>query len=237
MSLLTIVQGAAVKVGIPKPSSVINNTDANVQQLLEIAQEDCTSLATQVEWQAMARLTEWTTVNTENQGPITTVIGPDFDRFVPGTIWDRSLIRPLSGPRSPQGWAQDHALVAAGPFYSFRIFDGNVYIFPVPDPGHLLSWEYVSVNWCQSSGGTGQSSWQADTDTAVFDEQLIKLSIIVTYKMIKGLPCTKDLSDYQDRLADRISTNGGLPRVINFNGRNDRYPAWPVLPDGNWPAS
>lgn len=235
MSLLTIIQGAAVKVGIPKPSIVINNTDASVQQLLEIAQEDCTQLARMRAWGPLTVEWQWTTINAENQGPISTVLGSDFDRMVPSTVWDRSLIRLLAGPRSPQGWAQDHALVAAGPFYSFRIFDNNFEIFPVVPAGKLISGEYISNCWCQSATGTPQSSWQADTDTALLDELLIKLSIIVTYKMEKGMACQKDLSDYQDVLADRIAIDSGNPRVLNMNGGRDRYP-WPVLPDGNWPT-
>ncbi len=235
MSLLTIIQGAAVKVGIPKPNTVINNPDGNVQQLLEIAQEDCTQLARMRAWSNLSIDAIWTTINAENQGPITTVIGPDFDRFVPSTTWDRSLIRLLAGPRSAQGWAQDHALVAAGPFYSFRILDNNVLIFPVVPDGKLISWEYVSNQWCQSALGIGQNSWLLDTDTGKIDELLMKLSIIVTYKMTKGLPCQKDLADYQDVLADRIAVDGGNPRVLNMNGGRDRYP-WPVLPDGNWPT-
>lgn len=235
MTLLSIIRGVAVKVGVPKPTMVIGNPDQNVAQLLEMANEDCTSLAQmRPPWQAMVTEWTWTTINAEDQGPVSTVIGADFDRFVPGTIWDRSLIRPMSGPRSPQGWAQDHALVAAGPFYSFRIYDNHFWIFPV-NVGHIITGEYVSKNWCQSALGTGQEQWLADTDTAKLDETMIKLKIIVTYKAQKGLPFQVDLSDYNDRLNDRISTDGGNPRVLNFNGRNDRYPAWPVLPDGNWP--
>lgn len=236
MTLLTIIQGAAVKVGVPKPATVIGNTNNSVQQLLEIANEDCIQLARMRPWQALAQLKTWTTVNAELQGSIATVIGADFDRFVPGTEWDRSLIRPLNGPRSPQGWAQDHALVAAGPYYSFRIFDGNFYLFPVQASGKTLSFEYVSKNWCQSSLGVGQNQWLADTDTCLLDETLVKLSIIVTYKMAKGLPCQKDLSDYQDVLADRIGVDGGNPQTLNMNAMGNRYP-WPVIPYGNWPLS
>jgi len=236
MSLLTIIQGAAVRIGIPKPSTVINNPDANVQQLFEIAQEETVRLATNRAWGNLTVDSTWTTINAENQGPITTVIGGDFDRFVPGTIWDRSLIRPLAGPRSPQGWAQDHALIAAGPFYSFRIIGNNLLIFPVPAAGTLIAWEYISRNFCTSIAGVDQSSWQADTDNPKLDTQMIKLAIVVTYKMVKGLPCEKDLVDFQDRMNDRIAVDSGAPRVLNMSGGRDRYP-WPVLPDGNWPTT
>jgi len=236
MSLLTIIQGAAVKVGIPRPNTVINNPDANVQQLLEIAQEDTAQLSRMRAWQNLTKDHTITTINAENQGDVSTVIGDDFDRLVPATIWDRSLIRPLSGPRSAQGWAQDHALIAAGPFYSFRIIRNDLLIFPVPDAGKIISLEYVTNKWCESASGTSQASWLADTDVGKLDELLIKLSIVVTYKMVKGLPCQKDLADYQDVLNDRVAIDGGFPKVLNMSGGRDRYP-WPVLPDGNWPTT
>lgn len=237
MSLLTIIQGACVKTGIPKPNTVIGNTDASVQQLLEIAQEDLIELGRKHPWQRQVVDVTWTTINAENQGTISTVIGPDFSRFAPGTIWDRSMIRPLPGPRTPQGWAQDHALIAAGPFYSFRFINGTFNIFPIPPAGSIISFEYLSRYLVNDAAGNLKETYTADTDITRIDELLVKQSIIVTYKMAKGMACQKDLADYQDTLTERMATDGGAPATISMNGSYARYPNWPVLPDGNWPVA
>ena len=237
MSLLTMIQTAAVTIGLQSPTSVVGNTDQNVEQLLAAANIEGQTLARTYNWSVLAKLVSITTIAAEDQGPVTSVLGSDVDRLVSGTAWDRSLIRPLFGPRSPQAWAQDHALVAAGPFYGFRVYDGHLWIFPVPAAGKTMSFEYVSNGWCQSSGGTPQQAWAADTDTGVLDEFLMALGVVVRFKRAKGLEFTEDLIEYQEMLKNRRTTDGGGPGTKSLTGRNSRYPAWPVLPDGNWPTS
>lgn len=239
MSLLTIVQGACQVVGIPSPTAVIGNADTNVAQMLALVNLEGVQLAREKNWQELAVLSTWTTVATEDQGAVTTVIGADFDRFAPGTIWDRSLIRPLPGPRSPQGWAQDKAFIAAGPFYSFRIYGSpaHVYIFPIPTAGNTLSWEYQSKYWCTKADGSGaKAAFSIDTDIARIDETLIELGLIVRYKGAKGLRFDVDLIKYQDCREERFATDGGNPKTLRINGGINNMP-WPVIPDGNWPTS
>jgi hypothetical protein len=51
----------------------------------------------------------------------------------------------------------------------------------------VLGFEYVSNAWAASSGGTAQSSFQADTDTtASFPDRLMVLSLKRKYWQIKG---------------------------------------------------
>lgn len=239
MSLLTIVQGACQVIGIPSPSSVIGNADTNVAQMLALVNLVGVDLARAKNWSELVVDSTWTTISGEDQGVVTAVIGSDFDRFAPGTIWDRSLIRPLPGPRSPQGWAQDHAFIAAGPFYNFRIYGSpsHVRIFPAPTVGETLSWEYLSKNWCTAAnGGTGKTAFSLDTDVAKFDETLIQLNLIVRYKGGKGLRFDTDLISLQDCKEERFGTNGGNPRTLRIGGGIGNMP-WPVIPDGNWPTS
>ena len=42
--------------------------------------------------------------------------------------------------------------------------DGNpmdILINPAPSAGHTFAYEYMSKNWCESSGGTDQAAWAA----------------------------------------------------------------------------
>lgn len=238
MTLLSIVQTTCSTIGIPSPTAVIGNTDTNVAQILSISNLLFMEISRSQAWAELAKLTTWTTVAGSDQGPVTTVIGPDFDRFVPGTEWDRSLIRPLPGPRSPQGWAQDQAFVAAGPYYNFRIygFPAHVYIFPDQAAGDELSWEYTSKNWCQSALGVGQTQWVADTDVAVLDETMLTEQLIVRVKAEKGLRFDANLVYSADTMEERRGSNGGKPKTLRIGGGIDRMP-WPVIPEGNWPSS
>lgn len=237
MSLLTIVQGACQVVGIPSPSSVIGNADTNVAQMLALVNLEGTELSRAKSWAELSVLSTWATVATSDQGPVTTVIGADYDRFVPGTQWDRSLIRPLGGPRSPQGWSQDLAFPAAGPYYNLRIYGSpaHVYFFPAQAAGDLVAWEYISNQWVLAANGvTGKTSFTVDTDTAKLDETLIKLGLIVLYKAQKGLRFDADLVKYQDAREERFASNGGGPKTLRMAGYDPSR--WSHLPDGNWPS-
>ena len=215
MSLLTMVQQASALIGIQTPTVVVGNTAQNVTQLLALAQTEGVTLARQYNWSALSKLVTITTVASEDQGAVSTVLGTDIDRLVAGTAWDRSLIRPLPGPRSPQAWAQDHALVAAGPFYGFRIYDGHLWIFPVPPAGRMMSFEYVSNGWCQSAGGSPQSLWAADSDTGVLDETLMGLGLVVRFKRAKGYHSKRPAQSLSLRATISRKTSTSYPMILS----------------------
>jgi len=237
VTLLTIVQNACKAVGVPSPAAVIGNADTNIAQMLSLLNDEITQLGRKKGWAELAVLSTWTTVATSDQGAVTTVIGPDFDRFVPGTEWDRSLIRPLGGPRTPQGWAQDLAFPAAGPYYNFRIYGSplHVFFFPAQAAGQLVAWEYISNQVVLAADGiTGKTSFTADTDTSKLDETMVKLGLVVRYKAEKGLRFDANLVAYQDAIEERFASNGGGPKTLHMTGY-DRF-RWSHLPDGNWPS-
>jgi hypothetical protein len=235
MTLLTIVQNAAAMIGIPVPATVISNGDGNVAQLLALSNMEGIELSRKLPWQNLAKIVTVATIAAQNQGPITTVLGADYDRMVSGTPWDLSLIRELIGPMSPQQWAAALAWSVAGPYFGFRVIDGNLNIFPVPAAGQNIYWEYTSKNWCASSGGTPQAKWVADTDVGLLDETMMTYGLVVRYKAAKGIDYTEDLVRYQDSMGEREATDGGNPKIISLSQRsrywNQRYPN---LPDGNW---
>ena len=50
MSLLTIIQGAAIKIGIDRPTSVIGSQAVEVQELVELANEEGAELVRRGDW-------------------------------------------------------------------------------------------------------------------------------------------------------------------------------------------
>jgi hypothetical protein len=55
MSLLSVVQGVAVKVGLPKPAAAASSIDTNVQQIVTYANEAGQELAHRYTWQALTK--------------------------------------------------------------------------------------------------------------------------------------------------------------------------------------
>jgi len=238
MSLLTIVQNAAAMIGIPQPNIVINNSDGNVVQLLALSNMEGIELARKRPWQELAKIVTTTTINAQDQGLVTDVLGADYDRMVSGTPWDLSLIRELIGPMSPTEWAAAQAWSAAGPYFGFRIIESHLNIFPIPPAGENIYWEYTSKNWCSNADGSvWQYQWSADTDVGLLDETMMTYGLVVRFKAAKGIDYTEDLIRYQDCLGERESSDGGNPKIISM-GRRSRYwnQRYPNLPDGNWPT-
>src|SRR5689334_9530145 len=101
MGLLTLIQDAAVKVGVQRPDTVVSNTDVEVIELLAFAQEEGRELVKRGDWRMLRKESTYATLNAEEQ---TSFFPSDCDHIVADTIWNRTKRRPVYGPLSAQEW-------------------------------------------------------------------------------------------------------------------------------------
>lgn len=150
----------------------------------------------------------------------------DFERAIDNTFWDRTRYWSMRGPQSPQQWQVYKSSVIGRASiqrrYRFREILGTqrISIDPTPfDNGSSLVFEYVSNAWCKSSGGTPQTSWQADTDTGVIDEYLIQL--YVQYMLLRrlGLSYSEELAEYERQL-DKAIAQDGASAILDLTPNN-----------------
>ena len=234
MSLLTIIQQAAGRIGLTVPVSVVGNSDSQVTQLLALANEEGeelsigASVGLAYDWQALQTEANFTAVATESQGAITT-IAPGFKYIINGTIFNRTLRRPVPGPLPPQSWQMLKAANVIGPYPQFRIRGGNLILLPTPNAGDTIYFEYQSQNWCQSNASVGQTAWAADTDTGLLDEQLMTAGVIWRWKKAKNLEYAEDFRQYQTRVITAISRDGGKT-TINI-GDQEFVPGVLIVPE------
>ncbi len=142
---------------------------------------------------------------------------PDFKSPVDNTFWDRSRFWSMRGPLSPQQWQlyKSSVIGRASIQRRFRFRRSStggliLSIDPVPtDNGSQLVFEYVSNGWCESAAGVFQSSWQADTDTGVIDEYLIRLGLKWRVLRRKGLSYAEELDEYEREVSKAMSKDGG----------------------------
>lgn len=231
MSLLTIVQAAARRIGILKPTAVYTSTDTQVLQLLELSNEVGRELA-QKQWQALIKEVSFTTVAAESQGNITT-IAPGFNYIINDTIWNRTQRRPVLGPRAPQQWQQMLAQIFSGPFNQFRV-RGNLVLFnPTPTASESCYFEYLSKYWCTSANGsTSRDAWGADDDVTLLNEELMIMGLVNRFREAKGLAF--DTKKYDDYLLDLLSRDGSKPK-LNMGGAPQGLTPGVIVPTGNWP--
>lgn len=234
MSLLTIVQDACKELNISVPSAVVSATDGQTKQLLSLAKKEGMDLLRRYNWQVLTKETSFTTSATEQQTTLSALGASDFYRIVDGTMYNRTRAWPVRGPVSPQEWQRRKASYAqVGPQEYFRIRGDAILFNPLPASGQTVYFEYISENWCQSSSGTAQSTWTADTDTALIDEEVIRLGVVWRWRKAKGLDYGEDFRSYEAALIDIFGPDGARAS-IDMGGEIIDGVSLPTVTDGSW---
>lgn len=232
MSLLSIVKNVCKRVGLVAPVAAIASTDDNIVRIIELANEEGEELAFEYAWQVLTTEATHTTVATESQGSILTIAGADFGWIANDTLFNRTNNRPIV-PVDDAAWQRMKANSVTGPYSNVRIRGNNLIAIPVPTAGHTWAFEWVSKNWCESSTGTKQSAWAADTDVGRLDETLIKMGVVWRFKQSQGLEYAEDFNKYQRRLQNSLARDGAKPRVHLGSGGN-QFLSSRNMKEGNW---
>ena len=214
MSLLTICQQVARSIPVKAPTVIVGSSDETSSLLLSRAQAEGKALQRAHNWLALVKEHTFVTVS----GTANYDLPSDFHRIENQTLWDRSDFQRIRGPLSAQEWQvfKSSNLGSGVVHRRFRIRDvsGTVKFSIDPTPsasGETLVFEYVSANWCQSSGGTSQSAWTADTDTGVLDEYLIELGVLWRTLRRLGMEASAEMAEYNVQMAQAIARDGGAP--------------------------
>jgi hypothetical protein len=234
LTCLQIIQRVCTRIGITSPNVAFASQDPQIQQLLEISNEEGQDLADRYQWQALQLEALFTTVATQIQGAMST-IAPGCKWVVNETIWDRTLRRPVYGPRSLQDWQEAKAIAINGPFSSYRIINDSINFYPTPAAGDSCAFEYITKNWISTSTASSSDVWTNDADTPRLDDQLIILGTIWRWKQIKGLDYAEDYAKYERRVTNAISHDGGKP-ILYMDGAPQEIIPGIFVPAGSWPV-
>tara|TARA_R110002126_G_scaffold2345_1_gene13494 strand:+ start:73 stop:774 length:702 start_codon:yes stop_codon:yes gene_type:complete len=231
MTLLTLAQAACDIIGMPRPTSVMAGADQTARTMLSLAQREGRALARRWTWTALRKQQTFTTVAQTVQ---TGAVPSDFDRMVSETFWNRTDQERVVGPVTPEEWQGLVASVALPIESAFQMRAGQIELYPVPTAGETYAYEYVSSQWCQSAGGSGQSAWAADTDTGLLDEELTTLGLVWRFKQSRGLDYAEDMTTYEEQVLQAVARDGArrtarLAREIDYGAAH-----YPMVPEGNW---
>lgn len=228
MSFLTMIQNATAELNISRPAAVIASTDSQMLLLVRVANNEGRSLAARHDWQVLTTETSFTTLAQASQ---TSSIPSDFDRLIPGTMFNRTTNRRVYGPIDTAEWQEIQSSLVTRVNPAFRIRGGTILITPNPTAGQSVYYEYISTKWCQSSGGTAAAAWAADSDTGKLNENLMTLGIVWRFRAAEGLDVSAQLADYERAVTDAILRDGSK-RTINLSGTQyNRVPGAPAMPD------
>lgn len=231
LNCLQIIQTVCRRIGILAPNAAVGSTDQQIIQLLAISEEEGQEQATRYQWESLQQEATFTTVATQIQTTLAAVT-TGFNYIVNDTIWNRTLRRPVYGPKSQQDWQQDKAMQLNGPFNSFRIINDVINFYPNPVAGQSCYFEYMSENWV-TTGGLSSPVWVLDADTPKIDDQLIVLGTIWRWKQAKGLDYAEDFAKYERRIQDTMGRDAGKATLSMDGAKWEIQPAI-LVPRGNW---
>jgi hypothetical protein len=222
MSLLTICQGAASSLSLPEITAVVGATDATASLLFTLAKREGRELMRRHDWQNLVVAHTWTTTATV---PQSSALPSDYDRLVPDVeIWDRTNNSRLSGPTPSNNWQQLQSGISGGVTGWWRIIGNVLQVYPAPDAGLTFALDYVSKNYCESSGGTDRSDWAADADVGRIPEHLIELGVTWRWLRAKGMDYAEELATYEREVEKAAARDRGMKTYVIVNTQEDGPP-------------
>lgn len=224
MSLLSICNAIADTTNGPRPATIISNTNPEAQSYLRTVQKVGKRLMKIYPWNILRKEHAFTGSGVETL-LASANMPSDFDRFIPETFWNRSSSVLLSGPVPAARWQSLKASSYAGADTKFTYRGGDILAIPTVGTDSMV-FEYISNLYVESSSGTAQASFQADTDVSVLDEELISLAATYDWLASKGLPAAaafKDFTDYFNTLQENENATENILVTADIFSRDSRH--------------
>lgn len=238
MTMLTLVQEFCRRTGLSVPQIVATSQDEQLLQLQGLLNEVLDDLGVRQQWTSLQREVVFSSVASESQGLLTTLADGGFQWIINDTIFDRTRRLPVFGPRGAEYWQQVKALPFSGPYYQYRILQGELHILPVMPAGHTMAFEYVS-NWpvkdATSLTAPYKQWFTADSDTCIYPDALLLTGLRWVWKKEKGLRYAEEFRSYESILANLAGHDGTKP-VLSMNGPNQAIQPGIFVPSGSWPV-
>lgn len=221
MSLLTTVQTACDRLGIPRPTVVMASTDDTIRVMRALATQEGRELAARARWQRLTLRTSYTTLAQQVQ---TGAVPADYARFVNDTAWNETRRLPMVGPLEPHEW-QAMAVNENGSSANlyWRMRGNDILLLPTPSAGDTVSFEYVSSYWVDTDAdGLGEAdAWAADANTALLSEEIIAQGVVWRWLKRNRLQFEDEFAEYRGLVSQAIGRDGGRA-VVNMGGGNRR---------------
>lgn len=234
MSILTIVQSAAIRAGLSTfPLSAVGSSDQNIQQLVFFAQDAGRELMERANW-----------VNLDTAGTVTGdgvstlfQLPQDWIRFSPSDksprgalVSNKYPLLPLQGPVNTEDLNLLKALPASTVRPIWRIIGGALEIWPAlggppsPNPtnlpGEIVTFNYYSSFWIGNAARTVFSAtFTADDNFCLINEDTIMKGALWRWKASKGLDYAEEFRAYEMSFA----RNAGQQMTERVVGTSRKY--------------
>lgn len=215
MSLLTVAQDVALKVGLEKPSAVASSTDREHQELLSFINEVALQMVDAHDWEVLK------TLQTETGDGSTTEfdLPSDFLRFPKDQrIWSSRIETPFTHIASSDQWLELDVRSYEFVIGAWTKIGGQIGIKPAMTSTETAKYYYITDKFAESSGGTGKTAFDADDDVFKLSERVLRLGTVWYWKHSKQLPADYDEDIFRAALGKAISEDKGARHITI--GRN-----------------
>jgi len=237
MNLLEIIQRFTTRSGLGKPPVAILSNDASITQMVALVEEIIEDLSiTRAKWTEQTRELVHTTIANENQGNLR-VLCPGFQSIIVNTMYNRSKDLPIVGPFDEAEWQSAKSTEYMSAYSKFRIWQGNLFLYPTPAPNEVISFEYKTNYLIQDADDLSYKEYfTKDTDQFLLQSSLAIQGLRYLWKREKGQPYAEEFAIYE-RLVLAMEATDRVARDISMSGSSDSYKPGILVPDSNWQIS
>ena len=234
MTLLSICQEICNDAPVDTPDAFFgNNLDDTARLAVSSAQRAGLWIARRHNWLILTK--EWTFSTVASQDSYS--LPTDFSHLVNDTLWDRTNYEKIRGPLNAQEWQEYKSSVLSSTVttwkkYRIRATDAvkKFFVEPTPAAVESLVFEYITTNWVKSTLGVEQTKWQADTDYAVIDEELIFLEARWRFLNRLGFAYAEEKAEARTEIDKAVARDGGS-KILNLSSKK----AYRLLSPNNVP--
>jgi hypothetical protein len=237
MTLLQIVEEFCGRTGLDVPTAVMGSQDKGVLQMKGLLNELITDIVSRGEsWPRLQKQGHWTSVAAELQTTIAAAAPYGFKYLIEDSIWDRTERRPLFGPRNAPAWQESEALPYTGPMYTYRFWEGNIYVQPAMPVAHECYFEYASdfAILGSVSATDYKKRFTKDDDVFLLNEDLLLAGLRWKWKAEKGLRFATEKQDWEALLAQEMGNDSAKPALNMAEPNMGRVKPGIFVPLGNW---
>jgi hypothetical protein len=220
MALLDIVQRVCDEVGLPRPSVVATSTEQLARQMFSLANAELEELSKRFEWPVLTREFNFPTVAAQAQY----ALPADYRKFLSNTLYDSTRFYKMRGSISAGEWQRTKAMnIGALSCAKVRIYGSplKINVLPTPVSVENVVFEYLTKNFALNAANAEILRFNADSDTPLIDEGLIRMGLKWRIKHAKGLEFSADLAEYEGVVAREFASALAQPMLdVGFSRRH-----------------
>lgn len=222
MNILGIIQEFCKRTGLVPPTLAVGSSDDTIVQLVGLANEIVEDILDRGSWTNFQREAVFTSIAQLSQGDLTDLADEGFKSVISGTLFDRTQNLRILGPLTAQEWQGLMSIVNTQPLTSYRIFQGQLHLYPVIAAGRTIAFEYTSSSSIYNATDDGyKERFTKDDDIFELPYQLILKGLRWRWKEEKGFPYGESFRQYEKAIT-LLKSKDGAPGVIYMDGDTSR---------------